>query len=185
MLSSDPTRNETPPHSASPPPRIRSEHPQPRCAAGRPSSWAAAAAALQSSNSCLAEARRGEDSLGRARRRLRPGARGLPSPGPTPRLVGGVRGPGAREPRAALPQAALTGFVRVHFAQVTSLQNLVEVPVFGERRAFWLGREGEGKKQKKKNKRDAEGTRGEAIFNLAWLLRLFPPRSYRSTDGPR
>ena len=40
-------------------------------------------------------------------------------------------------------------------------------------------------KKKKKNKRDAEGTRGEAIFNLAWLLRLFPPRSYRSTDGPR
>ena len=43
--------------------------------------------------------------------------------------------------------------MRVHFAQVTSLQNLVEVPVFGERRAFWLGREGEGKKQKKKKKK--------------------------------
>ena len=95
----------------------------------------------------------------------------------------GARGAGTSRP---LTQAAFTVFVRVHFAQVTSLQNLVEAPAFGERRAFWLGREGEGKKQKKKkkNKRDAEGTRGEAIFNLAWLLRFFHPRSYRSTDGP-
>lgn len=66
------------------------------------------------------------------------------------------RGPGAREPRAALTQAAFTVFVRVHFAQVTSLQNLVEVPAFGERRAFWLGREGEGKKQKKKKKKEKQ-----------------------------
>lgn len=96
VLSSAPARTDSPLRKdrLSPAPsEVRGPRPRP----GRAAAPVAGLQQLpQGSNSCLAEARRGEDSLWRARRRLRLVLLGSGAPAPNPASGEEVWGPGTR-----------------------------------------------------------------------------------------